>query len=86
MVTERNNMHDIDTWIFFKWVFKSFLITVVMYGRMIEIYLNSSCAVCDLSGCLGCFQALHRKNTRFTEVNLRSLSNFRGSLHLQGIS
>lgn len=25
MVTERNNMHDIDTWIFFKWVFKSFI-------------------------------------------------------------
>ena len=25
MVTERNNMHDIDTWIFFKWIFKSFI-------------------------------------------------------------
>ena len=25
MVTERNNMHNIDTWIFFKWVFKSFI-------------------------------------------------------------
>ncbi len=23
MITERNNMHDIDTWMFFKWVFKS---------------------------------------------------------------
>lgn len=23
MVTERNNLHDIDTWMFFKWVFKS---------------------------------------------------------------
>jgi hypothetical protein len=25
MITERNNMHDIDTWMFFKWVFKSFV-------------------------------------------------------------
>lgn len=25
MVTERNNMHDIDTWMFFKWVFKAFI-------------------------------------------------------------
>lgn len=25
MITEKNNMHDIDTWMFFKWVFKSFI-------------------------------------------------------------
>ena len=25
MITERNNMHDIDNWMFFKWVFKSFI-------------------------------------------------------------
>lgn len=25
MITERNNMHDIDTWMFFKWIFKSFV-------------------------------------------------------------
>ena len=24
LVTERNNLHDIDTWMFFKWVFKTF--------------------------------------------------------------
>ncbi len=24
MVTDRNNLHDIDTWIFFKWIFKTF--------------------------------------------------------------
>lgn len=23
MITEKNNMHDLDTWMFFKWVFKS---------------------------------------------------------------
>ena len=25
MITERNNMHDIDTWMFFKWFFKAFI-------------------------------------------------------------
>lgn len=25
MITERNNMHDMDTWMFFKWVFKAFV-------------------------------------------------------------
>ena len=82
MVTEKNNMHDIETFMFFKWIFKAFvavfivtntfnitmavfdmaqhivsgaagviggdtnimsvLITVILYGRMIEIYLYCS--------------------------------------------
>ena len=25
MVTEKNNMHDIDTFMFFKWIFKAFV-------------------------------------------------------------
>lgn len=25
MLTERNNMHEIDTWMFYKWIFKSFI-------------------------------------------------------------
>lgn len=25
MITEKNNMHDVDTWMFFKWFFKSFI-------------------------------------------------------------
>ena len=24
LVTEKNNMHDVDTWMFFKWIFKTF--------------------------------------------------------------
>ena len=23
MITEKNNMHDVDTWMFFHWIFKS---------------------------------------------------------------
>ena len=25
MITEKNNMHDLDTWMFFKWFFKSWI-------------------------------------------------------------
>lgn len=82
MLTERNNLHDVDTWMFFKYFVKmwiavylvshtfdiamaigelvtlaletlvvswclkilSVVITVIMYGRMIEIYLYTSLA------------------------------------------
>lgn len=30
MVTEKNNLHDIDTWMFFKWVFKSFAAVLIV--------------------------------------------------------
>jgi len=30
MVTEKNNMHDIDTWIFFKWFFKAWVAVFIV--------------------------------------------------------
>ena len=30
LVTERNNLHDIDTWIFFKWIFKTFCAVLIV--------------------------------------------------------
>ena len=30
LVTERNNLHDIDTWMFFKWVFKTFCALLIV--------------------------------------------------------
>lgn len=30
MVTEKNNLHDIDTWMFFKWVFKTFVAVLLV--------------------------------------------------------
>lgn len=30
MVTEKNNMHDIDTFMFFKWVFKTFAAVLIV--------------------------------------------------------
>ena len=30
MIIDRNNMHDFDTWIFFKWIFKTFCATYIL--------------------------------------------------------
>ena len=30
MLIERNNLHDIDTWLFFKWVFKTFVAVMIL--------------------------------------------------------
>ena len=36
MITERNNMHEVDTWMFFKWVFKSW-IAIYLVSHTFEI-------------------------------------------------
>lgn len=30
MIIDRNNLHDIDTWMFFKWVFKTFVAVLIL--------------------------------------------------------
>lgn len=30
IIIEKNNMHDIDTWIFFKWIFKTFIAVLIV--------------------------------------------------------
>ena len=30
MVTEKNNLHDIDTWLFCKWVFKTYCAVLIV--------------------------------------------------------
>ena len=37
MITEKNNMHDMDTWMFFKWFFKSF-IAVYLVTNTLDVY------------------------------------------------
>ena len=39
MVIDRNNLHDIDTWIFFKWIFKTFL-TVLLVTHTFDIVMG----------------------------------------------
>lgn len=38
MITEKNNMHDIDTWMFFKWVFKA-MVAVYLVTNTFDIVM-----------------------------------------------
>ena len=73
MIADKNNLHDVDTWMIFKWVFKSatailivtslfigitmwalyICIFIVIYGRMIEIYLVTSVAPVPMAAMMG---------------------------------
>ena len=44
LIIEKNNLHDLDTWIFFKWVFKTF-VAVMILSNVFNIVL----AVFDVS-------------------------------------
>ena len=35
MLIDRNNLHDVDTWMFFKWVFKTFVAVIMRITRVI---------------------------------------------------
>ena len=37
MLIERNNLHEVDTWMFFKWVFKTF-VAVMILTNMSEVW------------------------------------------------
>lgn len=39
MVIDRNNLHDIDTWIFFKWIFKTF-VAVLLVTHTFDIVMG----------------------------------------------
>ena len=44
MLIERNNLHEIDTWMFFKWVFKTFVAVMILTNTF-----NIVLAVFDVS-------------------------------------
>lgn len=44
LIIERNNLHEVDTWIFFKWVFKTFVAIMILSNTF-----NAVMAVFDVS-------------------------------------
>jgi len=44
MIVDRNNLHDIDTWMFFKWVFKTFVAVMILSNTF-----NIAMAVFDVA-------------------------------------
>ena len=50
MITERNNMHEMDTWMFFKWFFKSF-VAVFLVTHTFDIVMG----IFDIGQSIVCF-------------------------------
>ena len=44
MLIDRNNLHDIDTWLFFKWIFKTFIAVLILSNTF-----NITMAVFDVA-------------------------------------
>lgn len=40
IVIDRNNLHEIDTWIFFKWIFKTFIAVMLVTNTFNVVYLH----------------------------------------------
>ena len=38
LVIEKNNLHDLDTWIFFKWIFKTFVAVLLVTNTWNGLY------------------------------------------------
>ena len=56
MITEKNNMHDMDTWMFFKWFFKSFIAVYLVtntFDIVMAIFDVGQSIVTSASGVIG---------------------------------
>ena len=56
LIVEKNNLHDFDTWIFFKWIFKTFcavLIVTNTWNLVMAVFDMAQSVVAQASGIIG---------------------------------
>lgn len=56
MIIDRNNLHDIDTWIFFKWVFKTFVAVLILsntFNIVMAVFDVAQSVVNNAGGLIG---------------------------------
>ncbi len=82
LITEKNNLHDLDTWMFFKWVFKSaaaILIVTNTWNIVMGVFEASQSVVARASGLISGSTAidisviLEDMETRLMEMDLGPL-------------
>lgn len=69
MITERNNMHDMDTWMFFKWFFKAFIAVYLVtntFNIVMAIFDVGQSLVNSASGVIGGNTAIDITSTMST--------------------
>jgi hypothetical protein len=82
MVIDRNNLHDIDTWIFFKWIFKTFVAVLLVTHTfdivmgifdMAQSVVNSASGVISADASVDLATAVADLQTRLTSMELGPL-------------
>jgi hypothetical protein len=56
LIIEKNNLHDLDTWIFFKWVFKTFVAVMILsntFNIVMAVFDVSQSVVNSAAGIIG---------------------------------
>ena len=49
LITDKNNLNDMDTWIFFKWAFKSAAAVLMNEARFSNIFIEKRASTCPQS-------------------------------------
>jgi hypothetical protein len=82
MVIDRNNLHDIDTWIFFKWIFKTFVAVLLVTHTfdivmgifdMAQSVVNSASGVISADASVDLAATVADLQTRLTAMELGPL-------------
>ena len=82
LITERNNMHDIDTWMFFKWVFKTacaILIVTNTWNIVMGVFdvaqslVNNAAGLISSSGSIDISSVVGDLETRLMEMDIGPL-------------
>jgi hypothetical protein len=85
MVIDRNNLHDIDTWIFFKWIFKTFVAVLLVTHTfdivmgifdMAQSVVNSASGVISADASVDLATTVADLQTRLTAMELGPLFGF----------
>jgi hypothetical protein len=73
LIIEKNNLHDLDSWIFFKWIFKTFVAVTILsntFNIVLAVFDVSQSVVNNAAGLVG----------NSTAVNPGMLNNLRTTL------
>ena len=74
MIIEKNNLHDLDTWIFFKWIFKTFVAVMILsntFNIVMAIFDVAQSVISSAAGIVG----------NVTDVTPDMLSQLETTLH-----
>ena len=76
MIIEKNNLHDLDTWIFFKWFFKTFITVLILsntFNIVLGVFELAQSVVNDAAGVIGSTAGIPSSILADMETKLQSM-------------